>query len=290
MSPALPPAAPGSLGGPWAGGRLTPRTRCLLAPNPGLMTLDGTNTYVLSEPESRRAVIVDPGPDDERHLDRIVDDLRAHDQHPALVLLTHGHADHSAGAPRLARRLGCPVRAVDTSHRLGDEGLTDGERLVVDGLQVDVLATPGHTADSVCLLVAGDDALLTGDTVLGRGTTVVAHPDGVLADYFSSLAVLESVADRHPDLVLMPGHGPAGASVAHVVAAYREHRATRLDQVSAAVLEGASTIDGIVARVYADVDRSLWPAARLSVQAQVDYLVDARVLGRVDGVLSVRDA
>jgi glyoxylase-like metal-dependent hydrolase (beta-lactamase superfamily II) len=254
------------------------------------MTLDGTNTYVLAEAGSSHAVVVDPGPDDPDHLDRIEAELAQYDQQAAVVLLTHGHADHSAGAPRLARQLGCPVRAVDPHHRLGDEGLADAARLTVAGLEIGVRATPGHTSDSVCLHVPADGVLLTGDTVLGRGTTVVAHPDGVLSDYLRSLGQLEMFAAEHPGLRLLPGHGPAGAPVADVVALYRAHRAERLAQVTDAVTAGAHSLDDVVASVYADVDRSLWPAARVSVRAQVEHLVHTGVLREDGEVLSVPGA
>ena len=290
MSTALPPPVPGTPDGPWTGGRLTAAVRCVLAPNSGPMTLDGTNTYLLAEPGSSHAVVVDPGPDDPDHLDRVAAELAENDQRAAMVLLTHGHADHSAGAPRLARRLGCPVRAVDPHYRLGDEGLADAARLTVAGLEIGVRATPGHTADSVCLHVPADGVLLTGDTVLGRGTTVVAHPDGVLSDYLHSLGQLEAFAAEHPGLRLLPGHGPAGAPVADVVALYRAHRAQRLAQVTDTVAAGARSLDDIVAIVYADVDRSLWPAARVSVQAQVEHLVQTAALRQDADGLSVPGA
>lgn len=281
----LPDPVPGSLPGPWAGGRMSSRIRCVLAPNPGLMTLDGTNTYIMGEPGSAQVVVVDPGPDDATHLAAVRDDLVSHAQQAGLVLLTHGHADHSAGARRLAEQLGCPVRAVDPRHRWGADGLDDDSVVTVGGLEVRVVATPGHTADSVCLLVEADGALLTGDTVLGRGTTVVAHPDGRLRDYLASLDRLETMAADVDDLRLMPGHGPAGARVVDVVAWYRAHRRARLEQVVTSVRAGASDVESIVAEVYSDVDRALWPAAALSVGAQVDYLVETGALARSAGGL-----
>jgi glyoxylase-like metal-dependent hydrolase (beta-lactamase superfamily II) len=288
----LPPAVPGAPEGPWRGGRLSDRVTCVLAPNPGPMTLDGTNTYLLSEPSSSHAVVVDPGPDDGAHLDAVAAALASSGRRAALVLLTHGHADHSAGAGALARRLGCPVRAVDPRHRTGADGLGDGDRLVVGGLHIEVVATPGHTSDSISLVLPAERAVMTGDTVLGRGTTVVAHPDGRLADYLASLDRLARLADRTPDLTLLPGHGPAGAPVSGVVAFYQAHRAARLDQVVAAVAAGAGDVDAVVADVYAEVARMLWPAARLSVQAQLDHLVQTGRLDEVKGSLQVsgRDA
>ena len=145
----------------------------------------------------------------------------------------------------------------------------------VAGLDVRVLATPGHTGDSVCFVVADDEpGLLTGDTILGRGTTVVAHPDGRLADYLRSL---EAIRDLDGALTLLPGHGPAGGDAGERAAAYLAHRAQRLEQVRAAALAaGDTTPQQVVRRVYADVDESLWPAAELSVRAQLDYLAESR--------------
>lgn len=290
MTLPLPAAVPGSLPGRWSGGRLSDRVRCLLAPNPGPMTLDGTNTYVLCEPGASAAVVIDPGPADPAHLGRVLDDLASHEQRAALVLLTHGHPDHAEGAGELARRAGCQVRAVDPAHRSGSDGLSGGERLRVGGLEIEVVSTPGHTSDSVCLVLRDEPALLTGDTVLGRGTTVVAHPDGRLGDYLDSLRRLESLAQRVTGLRLMPGHGPAGAPVEAVVGLYRAHRAARLDQVVSAVERGAADVDAIVATVYADVDPTLWPAARLSVLAQVDYLVEIGRLAASGTTLSAPGA
>ena len=143
----------------------------------------------------------------------------------------------------------------------------------VAGLDVRVVATPGHTSDSVSFVVADDEpGLLTGDTILGRGTTVVAHPDGRLADYLRSL---EAIRDLDGALTLLPGHGPPGGDAGERAAAYLAHRAQRLDQVRAALAAGDTTPEQVVRRVYADVDESLWPAAELSVRAQLDYLAEA---------------
>ncbi len=254
----------------WSGGRLSDRVACVLAANPGPMTLDGTNTYVLAEPGSDAAVVVDPGPDDPAHLAAIQDALQG--RRLAAVLLTHGHADHSASAAALSERAGCPVRAHDPAHRRGGAGLDDGEQLSVGGLHLEVVATPGHTADSVCLLLPAEAALLTGDTVLGRGTTVVAFPDGTLADYLASLERIEALARDSGGLRLLPGHGPAGADVATLVQQYRAHRLERLEQVVEAVASGAGSAREVVEVVYAEVPRSVWPAATASVRAQLDHL------------------
>ncbi|MEU2613325.1 MBL fold metallo-hydrolase [Micromonospora sp. NPDC007271] len=237
----------------------------LRAPNPGPMTLDGTNTWVLRAPGAEQAVVVDPGPADEAHLAAIA----AHGP-VGFVLITHGHPDHTEGSPRLSELLGgAHVLAVDPAHTIGGEPLTPGAALDA-GLTIRLLNTPGHTADSVCFLVAhGDErVVLTGDTILGRGTTVVAHPDGHLGDYLSSLELLST----YRGIPALPGHGPALADCGAAAEFYLAHRRARLDQVRAAVAEGATTAPEVVAKVYADVDRSLWWAAEWSVRAQLEYL------------------
>ncbi len=251
----------------------TARAWNVLAPNPSPMTLDGTNTWVLAEPGATAVVVVDPGPDDEEHLRRVLDAACAGDRHVAQVILTHGHLDHSAGAARFAELSGAPVAALDPAHRLGSEGFTAGTVLDVAGCELRVVATPGHTADSLSLLLTADGALLTGDTVLGRGTTVIAA-DGSLGDYLRTLDELRSLADDAGLRVLLPGHGPLLRDPAGVLDYYIAHRRERLDQVRAALAAGARTPGEVVAIVYVDVDRSLWPAAELSVRAQLDYLGD----------------
>ena len=241
------------------------------ADNPGPMTLEGTNSYVLRAAAAdghAGAIVVDPGPLDELHLAALV---AAADGHVGLVLLTHGHPDHSDGALLLQEMTGAPMAAADPRFCVGAEPLRAGTQFDgVAGLDVRVLATPGHTADSVSFVVPGDEpGLLTGDTILGRGTTVVAHPDGKLADYLGSLA---AIRDLPRPLTLLPGHGPAGGEAGERAAAYLAHRAERLAQVRAALAAGDTTPQQVVRRVYADVDESLWPAAELSVRAQLDYL------------------
>lgn len=246
--------------------RVTPSAGVVLAPNPGPMTLDGTNTWVLRAPGAERCVVVDPGPLHEEHLAEVAA-LGPVD----VVLLTHGHADHSEGAARLAELTGAPVRALDPRHRLGAEGLVEGDVVRAAGLELRVWHTPGHTSDSLSF-VTDDGAVLTGDTVLGRGTTVVAHPDGVLADYLESLRRLQELGDA----TVLPGHGPELASAGAAAAHYLAHREDRLEQVRAAVQAGATTPGQVVEVVYADVldgaGRALRAAAELSVRAQLAYL------------------
>lgn len=267
----------------WSGGRFGQRAQCVLAPNANMMTLDGTNTWVLREPDARRSVVIDPGPDDAGHLDAIA----AAAGEVAVVLLTHHHFDHSEAAKKFAERMGCGVRALDPAYRLGDEGLGDGDVVEVDGLEIHVVGTPGHTADSLSFLVPAEKTLLTGDTVLGRGTTVVAHPDGQLGAYLDSLDRLNELAQAQEATAIWPGHGPIIDDAAAVLEYYISHRHDRLEQVRIAMSEiqtdpqfaqltAEELPRAIVERVYQDVDPVLWGAAELSVRAQVAYLLSAQ--------------
>ena len=246
---------------------VTARASRVLADNPSPMTLEGTNTWILRTGDES-SVVIDPGPLLEDHLQAVLEAAGRVD----LVLLTHGHADHAEGAARFAELAGCHVRALDPAHRLGDEGLADGDVVEIGELRVDVLGTPGHTSDSLSFWLPDEASLLTGDTVLGRGTSVVAHPDGSLGAYLGSLKRLHALAAEVGVRTVLPGHGPVIADALGVLDFYLKHRAERLDQVRAAVAEGATTAREVVERVYADVDRVLWPAAELSVRAQLDYL------------------
>lgn len=256
---------------PWRGGRAGQRAECVLAPNPGPLTLEGTNTWLLGEPGSDQVVVVDPGPLDDAHLRAVVD--AAAPRRVTAVLLTHGHPDHAEGAARFAELAGgVPVRALDPAVRLGPEGLAAGDRIDVDGLELLVVGTPGHSADSLSFLVVAEGALLTGDTVLGRGTSMVAYPDGRLGDYLDSLAHLAQLAGTGTVRSVLPGHGPVLDDPVAALTGYLDHRRERLAQVADAVAAGLLTPTAVVERVYADVDRALWPAAELSVRAQLDYL------------------
>jgi glyoxylase-like metal-dependent hydrolase (beta-lactamase superfamily II) len=254
----------------------TPRATCVLAPNPSPMTLDGTNTWLIAEPGSSSVVVVDPGPDDEGHLRRVHAQAVAGDRRVAKILLTHGHLDHSAGAAWLAGLTGASVQAADPACRLGPEGLADGDVVTAAGCELRVVATPGHSGDSVCLLLPADGALFTGDTVLGRGTTVIAN-DGNLGDYLRTLGQLRDLAEARGVGLLLPGHGPMLADPLGTLNYYLAHRAERLDQVRSALAAGATTPAEIVAMIYTDVDPSVWPAAEWSVRAQLDYLAEAEV-------------
>ena len=245
---------------------VTPFASVLLEDNPSAMTLDGTNTWLLRAPGSAAVIVVDPGTSDIRHLERVLAAARGP---VALVLITHEHPDHVGGAPWFAERTSAPVRAFDRRFCRDAEPLTAGETVAAAGLELTVHHTPGHTGDSVCLEVAqdGQRAMLTGDTVLGRGTTVLSD----LGDYLDSLRTL---AAAPAGTVVLPGHGPELPDLAVTATEYLAHREERLDQVRAALeqLGEDATPRAVVELVYADVDRSLWAPAEWSVQAQLEYL------------------
>lgn len=251
--------------------RSSPFTRFRLAPNPGPMSLDGTNSYVISSPDADGVVVVDPGPLDDEHLAALQSAGPVE-----LVLITHHHRDHTEASARFHDLTGAPVRAFDPACCHGGNSLADGEVLSGAGVRINVLATPGHTADSVCFHLPDDGlsgSVLTGDTILGRGTTVLSYPDGTLGDYLHSLDALESLGEA----AVLPAHGPALPNLGEVTRAYRTHRLERLDQVRAALLTlGLSPVSADVGsvtdRVYADVDPSVRRAAEQSVAAQLHYL------------------
>jgi len=238
------------------------------ADNPNMMTLDGTNTWILRAPGSDSSVVVDPGPLDDEHLAAVLGVAGEVE----LALYTHHHFDHTECIDRFAELTGAPARALGEAFCRDGDPVTDGELVEAAGLALEIVAVPGHTTDSIAILVTDDGSLLTGDTILGRGTTVIAWPDGVLGPYLDSLArirelVLEGAASR-----FLPGHGPVVEDPLPVIDYYLEHRADRLEQVRAAMAAGATTPEEVVGVVYADVGQHLWPAAEMSVRAQLDYL------------------
>lgn len=254
---------------PWSGGVITDHATCVLAPNPSPWTLDGTNTWIVG---SHDVVIIDPGPDDESHRAAVIDRLTSREQRCVSIVLTHGHLDHSEGARTMADALGVGVRALDPHHRWGSEGLADGDVIALDATELRVVGSPGHSGDSVSIVDAVDGTLLTGDTILGRGTTLVAWPDGTLGDYLDSLARLRDLAEGRELHCILPGHGPVLSDPVGVITAYLDHRHARLADVRAVYDSGVTSPRDIVAVVYADVPREVWPAAELTVRAQIAYL------------------
>lgn len=267
--------------------------RCLRAGNPGPMTLDGTNSYVLAAPHAAGVVVIDPGPLLEDHLVEL-----AASGAVELILITHRHADHTAGSARLHELTGAPVRAALAQLCHQGATLDAGELLTAGGLTLEVLATPGHTSDSLCFAVqpvqsvqpvqpgqpvqvpnTAATVMFTGDTILGSGSTVLDYPDGTLQDYLESLAALRrwAAARQAEPVMVLPGHGPVLADLNAAAQACQAHRAERIAQVRAAVerlgAAGEPTAEEVTAAVYGDLPEQLQAAALLSVQAQLQYLL-----------------
>ncbi|MGY1638894.1 MBL fold metallo-hydrolase [Geodermatophilus sp. SYSU D00742] len=260
---------------------LEPLVTRVLAPNPSPMTLDGTNTYVVGAPGADQAVVVDPGPDDPAHLAAVEAALADRGARCVAVLVTHHHGDHAEAALPWGARFAVPVAAADP--RVAGPGgrvLEPGERLTLAGTALDVVPTPGHTADHLAFRLESG-AVLVGDHVLGRGTSVVTHPEGDVLAYLESL---RRVHDLGPS-ALYCGHGPElTEDPAAVLDFYLAHRAMREEQLLAALADGPRTVDELVATVYAEVPREVWPAAAQSTRATLaKLLAEGRVEGRLDG-------
>ena len=265
---------------------LEPLVTRVLAPNPGSMTLDGTNTYVVGAPGSGQAVLVDPGPDDAAHLAAVEAILAARDAACVAVLVTHHHGDHAEAALPWGAHFGARVAAADPAVA-GPRGrvLAPGERVGLAGTSIDVVPTPGHTADHLAFRLESG-AVLVGDHVLGRGTSVVTHPEGDVLAYLESL---RRVHDLGPS-ALYCGHGPElTEDPGAVLDFYLAHRAYRERQLLDALGRGPATVDELVATVYAEYPREVWPAAAQSTRATLDKLrAEGRVEGRVEGAEPVR--
>ena len=237
-----------------APGRMTPTvdleplvTR-VLAPNPGSMSLDGTNTYVVGGPGAGTAVLVDPGPDDARHLAAVEAALTARGAECVAVLVTHHHLDHAEAALPWGAHFGVQVAAASAAVA-GPRGrvLEPGERLRLAATTIDVVPTPGHTHDHLAFRLESG-AVLVGDHVLGRGTSVVTHPEGDVLAYLESL---RRVHDLGPS-ALYCGHGPElTEDPGAVLDFYLAHRAYREQQLLDLLAQGAATVDELVASVYA---------------------------------------
>ena len=254
---------------------LEPLVTRVLAPNPSPMTLDGTNTYLVGAPGSGQAVLVDPGPDDAAHLAAVEAALAARGARCAGVLVTHHHGDHAEAALPWGTRFGAQVAAA-TAAVAGEAGrvLAPGDRLRLAGTTLDVVATPGHTPDHLAFRLESG-AVLVGDHVLGRGTSVVTHPEGDVVAYLESL---RRVHDLGPS-ALYCGHGPElTENPGAVLDFYLAHRAYRENQLLTALADGARTVDELVSGIYADVPRQVWPAAAQSTRATLAKL---RTEGRV---------
>lgn len=256
---------------------MTPWAHCLLCPGDNPLVLGGTNTWILAAPGADSCVVVDAGPDDYQHAERIVRHCEGRGMRIAAVLATHDHSDHigssrhvsafSDGAPVCARIYG---------------NLPDGP-LVVPGvdLDIEVVSLPGHSSDSVGFLVREDGSILTGDVLFARSSSLVCWPDGTLGDYLHSLDKLAAFVRETGAKRLLPGHGaPIESPMERIVAAHG-HRMQRLNQVVSAVRSGIpADADALVESIYNDAPKGLTKAARRNVLAQLEYAYEEGLLQR----------
>ncbi len=268
--------------------RIGGRIRRILAPNPSPFTYTGTQTYIVGGGEGGGEVaVIDPGPDLPGHLEALTAALDG--ERVAAILCTHTHRDHSPASRPLSAATGAPIvgcaplslddpgprsdEAFDPGYR-PDRILADGEWLAAEGWTLEAVATPGHTSNHLCLALAGEGALFTGDHVMGWSTTVIAPPDGDMADYMASLDRLLERDDR----TYYPAHGPAVEDPHAHVRRLIEHRRMRERQVLGQLERGEGRIPAMVAEMYAEIDKRLFPAAGRSVLA---HLVDLERRGLV---------
>jgi glyoxylase-like metal-dependent hydrolase (beta-lactamase superfamily II) len=264
--------------------KVSPLIQRVICNNPGPFTFTGTGTYIVGRDAPGAGVaVIDPGPMDQAHLDALLAAVEG--RTVSHVLVTHTHRDHAPLARPFVERTGAPILAMrppraDT-HASGaldeeedeafapDVVLMGGERTLGDGWTMRAMATPGHASNHMAFVLEEETALFCGDHVMGWSTTVVAPPDGDMADYMASL---DAVIDARFE-TLWPTHGAPVTDPAPFLAAYRDHRLAREAQVLARLAAGDRTIAEMVPNLYAAVDARLWPAAGLSVWAHLIKLV-----------------
>lgn len=253
--------------------RLSPLVHVVLAPNPGVMTGPGTNTYLVGAGDS---CVIDPAVDDAEYLDAVATAAGE----VGSILVTHRHPDHIGGVSALVRRFGCPVRAfgAESIDGVAVEPLHDGDRLDVGGVTLEVMHTPGHAPDHLCFYLREGASLFAGDNILGEGTAVIAPPEGNMSDYLASLRRLREL---HIDRIY-PGHFRPLHGGAAVIDGYLQHRAERRASVLAALRAGAASEQEIVSVVYSDTPAHLHPVAALQVRSMLELLQD-------EGLVSVSE-
>lgn len=254
--------------------RLSPLVHVVLAPNPGVMTGPGTNTYVVG---TGPCCVIDPAVDDPDYLDEI----RAAAQEIAFILITHRHPDHIGGVAALAAEGGCRVMAFgsDAIDGVDVDPVGDGAVVVVGGATLRALHTPGHARDHLSLYLEGAASLFAGDNILGEGTAVIAPPEGNMRDY---LRTLKRLRELHIDRIY-PGHFKPLDGGRAVIDGYLRHREERRDAVMAALSEGASTVEDIVALVYRDTPAHLHPVAGYQVLSMLQMLEEDGIVAGSEG-------
>jgi glyoxylase-like metal-dependent hydrolase (beta-lactamase superfamily II) len=273
--------------------QVSPLIRRVIAKNPGPFTFTGTGVYIVGHGD---VCVIDPGPDLDTHFEALKEALAG--ETISHVLVTHPHLDHSPLAHPLARWAGCSVlasglqaksttsevrlEAGDDDRFHPDAPLSDGTLIAGDGWTIEAIATPGHTSNHMCYALLEENALFSGDHIMGWSTTVISPPDGDMDDYLNSLT---KIAERH-FATIWPTHGPPITDPAPFVAAYIAHRLDRENQIVAQLALGQTKIKEFVPIMYANVDQRLWPAACHSVMAHMTRLVkNGRVtLSAGDGV------
>jgi glyoxylase-like metal-dependent hydrolase (beta-lactamase superfamily II) len=271
--------------------QLSPGVRRVLVGNPSAYTFKGTSTFIVG---SGRVAVIDPGPEDERHLAALLHAVRG--ETVTHILLTHSHADHSPLARRLKQETGAITYAQGAAAAIAGESLRldssidhdfvpdvtlrDGEAVTGSGWTLEALFTPGHMSNHMCFALREEQALFSGDHVMAWATSVIAPPDGDMAQYFDSLRKLLAREDQ----VYHPGHGPSRRDPLPLVRGYLAHRRMREEAIRARVAQGARSVAEIVTAVYAGLDPRLHGAAALSTKAHLKHLVAQGKLRETDGV------
>ncbi|WP_409433447.1 MBL fold metallo-hydrolase [Litorimonas sp. RW-G-Af-16] len=275
--------------------QLSPLVQRVIADNPGPFTFTGTGVYIIGQDN---VCVIDPGPNTDAHraaLDRALAGRKV-----THVLVTHHHIDHSPLAAPLAAKHGCQVygyglqpeppqdgevrlEAGDDLSFMPDVEIRDGHVIRGDGWTIEAIHTPGHTSNHLCYALVEENTLFSGDHIMGWSTSVVSPPDGDMGDYLTSL---RTVLARDFDII-RPTHGTEITEVQGFIQAYIDHRLKREDQIMEALESGLSDIGEIVAKLYADVDKRLHPAAAHSV---LSHIIHMRKTGRVtaDGADGLR--
>lgn len=267
---------------------VAPGVTRVIASNPGPFTYTGTGTYLIGEGADR--AVIDPGPDDETHLDAII--AAAAGAKITHILITHTHRDHCGGARLFAEKTGAPIygfgphpsnETVEDAHAMDDGGDTAfapdeviGDNAIIegDGWRIDAVHTPGHISNHLCFAYPQENALFTGDHLMGWATTIIAAPDGDMADYMNSL---DRLLERD-DAIYFPTHGAPIKDPRPFVRAVKAHRLMRDGQILEAIRSGHHTIKDMVDRIYTDIDPRLKLAAAVNVFAHLIRLVQ---LGRI---------